>query len=93
MTTKQPVDLTEAEAAILKAAVRNVWNAIHVDVLAGGGELANDERLEMCVDCERLLTFGNDNGAADALFTRLARVHGYLPMLDALDHLTLLQGD
>jgi hypothetical protein len=81
--TKPPVNLTKEEAACLKSAVLTVWAGIGPDVMAMG-EMANDECIEQCVDCDRLKTDVDDGGQADALFSKLSRIHGYLPLLDAI---------
>lgn len=70
----------------LKNGINGVWNAIANDVcvaaLECGDEMTNEIAIELCVDADRLSTFGYKS--ADAELEALVKEHGYDKVFKAL---------
>lgn len=65
----------------VKRAIQTTWGAIAPDA----AEMceSNEEAMEMCLDADRMLTFGKDKAAYD-LVTQAMTQCGYLPTLKFL---------
>ena len=74
----------EAFAILLKPTILRVWDQIGSDVMALG-QIDNQSAIEMCVDSDRLRTYGGDDGAAhDALIEAANVEHGWDDVIFAL---------
>lgn len=64
------------------SAVNATWQAIASDLIDACGELDNFEAVESCIDADRIVMYGGENGKAaqDEFRARVAAV-GYVPAL------------
>jgi hypothetical protein len=69
-------------SALFVQAIHNTWQAIGSDLLAcyeeTGGEADNEEVVEGCIDADRIVVYGGENGkAAQDEFRARSAVVGY----------------
>lgn len=71
---------------VLVRAIHTTWQAIGCDAIAAvqecGEEMGNEEAVEMCLDADRVATFGGKDGqAAQDEFRALVAEYGYVKSL------------
>jgi hypothetical protein len=78
MARKQ-IELSDSELATLKTAFSRAWGAVASDVEPDD----NDEAVEICIDADRLETYGRSKEAR-LIVDRLANEHTYGAVLSFL---------
>lgn len=76
------MELNKASVEILRHPLHHVWNSIGYDmqeVCSESGDVIDAAYIiEVCIDANRLSTYGGDDGeAADKVVLQLIKEHGY----------------